>query len=171
MTKDQLDQALTRRWAEYQQLLKEGASYSAIVRLGEIANCLQPSSPPSIPVEKWQAILTEVHLTGEVLLAARTDAANQVNRLKRMLGVGGDFTYEELLLVIAVRVELDLFSQFLCARGIQPELNLRQVDTDIRELASATLNISAFHSAQSAARKNWGLPIRSRWLEGVGHSC
>ena len=167
MREDQLDEALTERWGEHQRLLEGGAFYSAMVRLGEIENCLRTTSPSNPLVQKWHPTVMGVQLTEELLLTVHTQAREQVDRLARMLDIGSTFTYEELVLAVTIRTELDLLLGFLRSRSIQPELDLRRLDSDILEVMSSTRNASAFQSARSAARRNWGLPIRSSWLEGV----
>jgi hypothetical protein len=76
-------------------------------------------------------------------------------------------TPELRLLVITHRVQLGLLAQFLAKRDAVPEFHLSSIDDEMRRVAGYRGNAAAFRSAQAAARKNWGAPIQSSWLEST----
>jgi hypothetical protein len=99
--------------------------------------------------------------------AAIAEAMKKVSRVKHILGIGTTFNDDELLLVITHRVQLGLLAQFLAKRGAVPEFHLSSIDDEMRRVAGYRENAAAFRSAQAAARKNWGAPIQSSWLEST----
>lgn len=144
---------------------RAGAAYSALVRLGEIDNCLRYGDLPEPLVRKAHTAIHRAAISDEVLAKASAEAKGNLARLKQMLSVGTRFTYEELLLAITMRVELELLEDFLRGRGMAVEFDARSLDDDLLEVARYHQNSSAFRSAQIAAKRNWGLPLRSQWLE------
>jgi hypothetical protein len=162
---DTLDQALTRRWAEHRRFLAEGAAYSAAVRLAEMDNCVRNAGSHDADVEKWRRLIHQAVLSAEQLAMINSEARRRIERLQRMLGAGSQFGYEELLLAVTDRTELDLLCNYLRAVGMVPNFDAGELDDDLIAIASSRQNSGAFQSAQAAARRNWGLPIRSRWLD------
>ena len=96
---------------------------------------------------------------------ALAEAEQNVSRLKRMLSAGTNFTYEETVLAITLRVELQLLAEFLLKRRGAIEFAPDLADEDLREVSGYSQNVFAFGSAKAAAKRNWGIPIRSSWLE------
>ena len=84
---------------------------------------------------------------------------------QRMLSAGTNFTYEEMVLAITLRVELQLLAEFLLKRRGTIEFAPDLADKDLREVSGYSQNVSAFRSAKAAAKRNWGIPIRSSWFE------
>jgi hypothetical protein len=162
---DQDWQPVSDRWAEFERLYKAGATYSAFTRLGEIENYLGHRSPKGAPAEKWRTRLREVRLSDADVGKARGGALESLERLTRMTSVGTRFSYEELLLAITMRVELEVFADFLKKRSLAVDLDTAAVDRDLVDLARSGENAATFRSAQNAARTNWGIPLKSSWLE------
>ncbi len=155
---------LAERWAEFERLYREGSIYSAIVRLGEIYNYLQHTTSSRDVTQHWGDILRGVQLSKEDLTKAERNAKDNLERLKRMISVGTNFAYEELLLAVTMRVELQLFAEFLASRGLAVSVDATCLDEDLLDLAASTNTSSIFGSAQSAAKRNWGIDLDSPWL-------
>jgi hypothetical protein len=160
----ELQVTLEERWTEYVRLYEQRETYSAFVRLGEIANCLNHATLRDQLIRKWSARISNVPVTAKDLHALRSAASEQVGRVSAILRVGTTFTYEELLLAITTRIELELLSNFLRVRGIPVPLETSSLDEQLAATARDEVNASAFRSAQAAARENWGIPVHSRWL-------
>src|SRR5262245_58262833 len=109
--------AIEERWADYMRLDREGAVYSACVRLGEIANCLRFAQLSPELVSKWSDVLKHVAIPPVTIQCISDEVARTVQRLNRMLGGGSSVTYEEMLLIITIRVELEMLLAFLAERG------------------------------------------------------
>jgi hypothetical protein len=155
---------LNERWAAYRLFYREGAIYSAFVRLSEIANCLQHGNLPSTDKGRWADALRVVEATPNDLLSIGGEAKQQIERVRRMLGTGTDLIYEEALLIVTVRTELELVFKFLSDRGVSDLADASSLDHDLNEILRSPKSSAVFRSAQAAAKKNWGLPLHSRWL-------
>jgi hypothetical protein len=162
---DECSQAVSDRWAEYQRFYRAGAAYSALTRLGAIENCLKHGRLSGAVAQKWQTLLRDVPLSDEDLTKARSEAFDTLERLRRMISVGTKFIYEELLWAITMRVELQLLSDFLRSRKVADEIDTAAVDAELRDLGRSKENASAFRNAQNAAKRNWGIPLHTSWLE------
>lgn len=159
-----LDNVLEERWAEYEELRASGATYSAVVTLGEISNCLAYLGPHE---ETSRGIrLQEVALSEVERREARDGADATVRRLHRVLSTGGRYEYEEVMLVLTYRVDLDLFAEGMVALGYGADalMSLEVVDGELRSLMGDPQHRALFQSAQRAARRNWGLPLSVSWL-------
>jgi hypothetical protein len=164
---DKLDQALTRRWADHRRFLVEGAMYSAAIKLAEMDNCLRNTRSDDAFVEKWKQLIDQAGLADDQLTMIYAEAQKRIGRLKRILGIGSQFSYEELLLAVTDRIELDLLQKYLHVRKLLPNFDTRELDEDLVAIANSRQNSGAFQSAQAAAKRNWGLPVKSRWLDDV----
>ena len=69
------------------------------------------------------------------------------------------------MLLITLRVEVQLAMEFFESRSIEVDCDLQDVDDSLRSIARSGPNFSAYESARRMARKNWGLPIVSKWLD------
>lgn len=162
---DVTENLLQGRWTEYQRLLEVRASYAPLVRLAEIDNVLSQEGVPRPISHKWALIVQEEKIPDEMYRKALAEAEQNVSRLKRMLSAETNFTYEEMVLAITLRVELQLLAEFLLKRRGAIEFAPDLADKDLREVAGNSQNVSALRSAKAAAKRNWGIPIRSSWFE------
>jgi hypothetical protein len=161
---ESIELVLAGRWAEYQRLRAASASYSALVRLAEMDNVLEYQDDHDPVFQKWKLTVGEAQIPDAMRGAAIAEAVKNVSRLQRMLSIGTTFTYEELMLAITIRVELELFARFLAQRGDALDFHLSAIDDELRRVSGHHENASAFRSAQMAARRNWGAPIRASWI-------
>ncbi len=161
-----LKRALDERWVEYERLRAGGDICSALIRLSEIENCLEHQPIRAAMRQEWGSVLRGVSLSSEDVQRALTGAAARVERLRRMLGIGTRFVYEEVMLAITERVELDLLLEFCRKRGIGDfeRITVASLDLALVELAQAKQHAAMFSSAQAVARRNWGIPLQTRWL-------
>jgi hypothetical protein len=140
-------------------------SYAAFVRLAEIDNVLSQDGVPWPISHKWALIVQNETIPDEMYRNALAEAEQNVSRLKRMLSVGTNFTYEEMVLAITLRVELQLLAELLLKRRGAIEFAPDLADEDMQEVSGHSQNVCAFRSAKAAAKRNWGIPIRSSWFE------
>jgi hypothetical protein len=164
---EDIEPVLAERWADYQRLTAAGAAYSALVRLAEMDNVLDHQDGHDPVVRKWKRTVGEVQIPNAMRGGAVAEAMKDVSRVQRILSIGTTFIYEELLLVITIRVQLELLSQFLAQRGEAPDFHLSAIDDEMRRVAGYHENASAFRSAQTAAKRNWGAPIQASWIESA----
>jgi hypothetical protein len=162
---DVTEDLLQNRWTEYQRLLEVQAFYAALVRLAEMDNALSHDGTTWQFSRKWILTIQKETIPDEMYRKALAEAEQNVSRLKRMLSVGVNFTYEELVLAITLRVELQLLAELLMKKRGAIEFVPDLADEDLRKVSGYSQNVSAFRSAKAAATRNWGIPIRSSWLE------
>lgn len=159
-----LSAALEERWAEYLRLREQNAHFDAFVRLGAIANCTRYAQASSELRSKWSGILEQIDSSTDVLRSIKPEALEKIRRLERIVGIGSVLTYEEALLVIKSRVEIDMLISYLAERGVMEFVDFNSIDDQLQEAASSLENSPVFRSARQAAKRNWGLPLRSQWL-------
>ena len=164
-----LKHAIDRCWSEYQHLRGEGALYAAAVRVAEIADCLRVHGSNHEDAQGWLAKTESVQFSVNEIERACDEAVHRLQRLQQVVGTGSKFTYEELLFAITSRVQLELFVQFCMEHHIPCGLDPTVVDGELSALASSKQNATEFRRAQAAARKNWGMPLSSRWLRESLH--
>jgi len=162
---DVTENLLQNRWTEYRRLLEVRASYAALVRLAEMDNVLSQEGTTWPISLKWVSIVQKETIPDEMYKKTLAEAEQNVSRLKRMLSVRTNFTYEELVLAITLRVELQLLAEFLLKRRGEIEFAPDLADEDLREVSGYSQNVSAFRAAKATAKRNWGIPIRSSWFE------
>jgi hypothetical protein len=83
-----------------------------------------------------------------------------------MVSGASSLTYEEMVLVITMRVELEMMMTYFSERGTGELADVRALDEEIAGIARSQKGI--YLSAQESARKNWGLPLRAKWLRNEG---
>ena len=160
-----VEQVISTAFLEFQRLHAAGDSFSAFVSLGEIYNYLSQLDRHGPEVLKWRDTVSRLTFSDQSLSEALVAGRKQAERLRRILDVGTSFEYEELMLVIALRTELDMFCQFLRERGIVPDFDATLADEEIHAVATSRQHSGSFLNAQRAAKRNWKVPIASRWLE------
>jgi len=163
---DAIERLLAQRWTRYEEYKRSGAAYSALVRLGEIINVLRHGGISEPVGRKWNVAARQVEVSDEMYRQAVAEAKQNISRVERMLGIGTTFLYEELMLALTVRVELGLLCEFFIDRGIALEFSPGSFDEKLLEVSRRKENVVAFRSAQAAAKRNWGVPVQSPWLDG-----
>ena len=151
---------------DYLRFYRAGATCSAFVKLAEITHCLNYATLPQELTRKWNATIQNVSITDEDIRSVRTAVVQNIQRMQRIVNVGTRFIYEESLLLITIRVELELLSAFLAERGIAMTMDFAALDDALLAIATSSANARDFRSAQTAAKQNWGIPLHTRWLEG-----
>jgi hypothetical protein len=113
-------------------------------------------------LEMVQQIKDRVH--AGVLQAAEEQALDSRRRVWRILSIGTSFTWDELVLVITLRTELERFSSVMALFEMEPTaLDLADLDFEIRQVARSSANRSTFASALRTVVKNSGIEIEDRW--------
>jgi hypothetical protein len=164
---DVLADAISARWDEYTRFERENAMFSACVRLGEITNCLRYSRLSRNVASKWESALENVQISPALVQVIRREAQSRIERLQRILGAGDrPLIYEEMLLVITFRTELEIVSEYLVQNDIGSLPDVDWLDEELLRLSSAPRTSAVYLRAQEAARRNWGLPLHVRWLGG-----
>ena len=148
--------ALEKLLPEYERL-SSGAPFSALVRLGEVLAVADEELPGATAAVRD-------HATPAVVEAAAIEAVGIRRRALRVLSIGTKFTWEELVLLLTMRIELELASSVMALFGIDTSaFDLGTLDAELRVVALSNENRARFASALATIRRNWAVPIVDRW--------
>lgn len=151
-------------FCEYDERVAVGAHLAAVVKLGEILRLHQNNHQGgSVQIHELERQIRAC-VQPEVLQKAEVEAADAWIRAMRILSVGAEFTWEELVLVLTLRIELELVSMVMALFGMEAKArDLSAIDFELREVARSSANRRSFSSALQTIRKNWGIPIDDPW--------
>ena len=161
--RDNFKANLSERFIEYQYFFSERAYYPALKRLAQIYHCL-PKMDKAERV-KWEARLGEATVTREFIAAAKTGMAEELSQIRQILSVGSTWNDDEILLILTMRIQIDLALSFVAEHSLRKvTIVTDDIDESIKRIAVSKENARAFDMAVALIKKNWGLPITSRWL-------
>jgi hypothetical protein len=82
----------------------------------------------------------------------------------RILSIGTNYVWEELVRLITLRMSIVLARSVLEASGLEVSaIGVAQLDHELGEVARSTENRQRFASALATVRKNWSIPIEDLW--------
>jgi hypothetical protein len=146
---------------EYERLSSSDAALSAVVKLGEVLAVADEADRPRA------SDAVRGHVTAATLEAAATEAVGVRGRALRVLSVGTTFTWEELVLVLTMRIELELASLVMALFGVDTgAFNLSTLDAELSKVALSAENRGRFASALASIRRNWNVTVVDRWSGG-----
>lgn len=137
---------------EVRRRAASGAALSAVVLLGEVF----AASAPETRSDALRDVRAQV--SEDVLLRARAEAVQAVDRALHILSIGSTFDSHEIILVLTTRFEVELASPIL-----NETVDFRRLDDELRVLARSRENRKAFSTALRTIRRNWSVPIDDRW--------
>ena len=153
-------------FAEHQKLLQAGAAYSACVRLGEIVNCVRHNLCSTRESEAWMARVAAADLSVGDIATISQDLQSSLDRIDHILGVASEWQYEEILLIVTLRIEASMAMEFLLARGIDvSSIDMSVADEAMEAYASKSDGLRLICEASRTVKRNWGIPLSHRWLE------
>ena len=154
--------------AEYRSLREAGEHYGALLRLAQVkfySERLSPSDKASVGDS-----LGLVQIEERECRDAAAKAAAEAKRLLRLLETSGTLVMEEVYLVVTLRIDLGLMSEFLSQRcGIAPQLPIRHIDDEILEARRHPKIEALFASVVRSIHKNSGLVLRGSSVDDFLH--
>ena len=154
--------ALEKHFRSYQELLLERAWYSAAVSLAEIFH-----ASARLPAEQraaWRFRITE-ELTEQFLQEVRIGLEQDIQRIRRILSVGSEWTGEEILLLIQMRINIELLFDFLGSfAAVESLVHLKQIDDQLSSLAKSKNHSDHFRWALQRMKKTALFDIERVWL-------
>jgi hypothetical protein len=164
MKRVDLEQEFENRFQWNRDNRPAGAYYPAVVALAELENCLE--ALPKKAQAKWKKRINEEPLTEEIVREVERGLRIVIERTQRVVSVGERWCFEELALALGWKIEIEMVLLFLQKRQYLTEHDfpLDELDEAIKGIAKSKGNQRDFRMAVSLLRKNWGLPIRSKWL-------
>lgn len=133
---------------------------SSLFRVATLLQQVRLLLPGVEPLERvaWQARLEEIELNQDELSVASRSARELVQKLARIIRVGEEYTYEEIVLVLTHRLELLLFDGYVhgaFGKETDVALELPRIDSRIAALFAEPANSAHTRSAFAAMGKNW----------------
>jgi hypothetical protein len=135
--------------AELQRLAAGGAAFSAVAMLGEVLAIAGD--------EEYDAAGAAVRGHADVALveAAVAEATAVRRRASHILSIGTSFTWDELVLVLTMRMQLELAFRVFDLFGIDTgAFDPATLDAELREVAQSKENARRFASALATMRRN-----------------
>ena len=88
-----------------------------------------------------------------------------VQRLQRIVSIGVDPIYEEVVLILTLRVQahllISLARETFGSKTMEESLSF---DSDLEALTSNPTFTRSIQQAQSSLKANWGVSLRTRWI-------
>lgn len=102
-----------------------------------------------------------------VVARAAVEAAAVQRKARQILSIGVQFDGDEIMLVLTMRMQVQV------AEGVAALFDMdltgfacKELDEDLRALASSKGHRRAFASVLATMRRNWHIPIADRWSAG-----
>lgn len=156
------DIALEEHFRSYQELLFARAWYSAAVCLAEIFHA--SARLPDKQRAAWISRL-EQELTEEFLREVRSGLEQSIQSIRRILSVGSRWTGEEILLLMQMRINIKLLSDFLgSAAAVESMAHLKQIDDQLSTLAESKNHADHFRWGLQRMKKTAIFDVEPVWL-------
>ncbi|HEU4508095.1 MAG TPA: hypothetical protein VFR78_07660 [Pyrinomonadaceae bacterium] len=154
--------ALEKHFRSYQELKLEQAWYSAAVCLAEIFHA--SATLPAKERAAWESRL-KGELNEKLLHEVRIGLEQNINRIRRILSVGSEWTGEEILLVMQMRINIQLLSDFVgSAAAVEELVYLKQIDAQLSTVAKSGNHTDHFRWAQTRIKKTAVFDIERLWI-------
>jgi len=162
MTHPDRENPLEERFQSYQTLKRKGDLYSAAVYLAETSH-----ASARLPVAQraaWNSRIEKEELSEEFLREARSGLKQSIERVHRILSIGTEWTGEEILLVMQLRIEIKLLSDFLVTEVVGESLKqLEQIDAQLAILEKSEDHSRHFTWGLRQMKKHWMSDIEPVW--------
>lgn len=154
--------ALEKHFQLYQEQFLKQAWYSAAVALAEIFH-----ASARLPAEQraaWRSRVTK-DLDERFLREVRNGQERAIQRIHRVLSVGSKWTGEEVLLLMLMRVDVKLLSDFLGSGvDVESQVYLKDIDVQLSSLARSKNHAHHFTWALQRMKKTAPNDVESVWL-------
>jgi hypothetical protein len=159
-----LNQELEERFLRFRRYRDHGSWSGAVTGWAEIFHCLPLLKVPD--QQTWTQRLLAEAPAETMINEARTTIHERVARIRRILSVGSEWQGEEILLLLGLRIDIDFLLDFLRdGLGHEFSVSLNDIDEDLLHLSTTTLHRGRFRESARLMKRNWGLPIRSKWID------
>ena len=162
MTHPHREIALEKHFRSYQELLLERAWYSAAVCLAEIFHA--SATLPAKQRAAWESRI-KGELNEKLLQEVRIGLEQNIHRIRRILAVGSEWTGEEILLVMQMRINIQLLFDFVgSAAAVEASVYLKQIDAQLSTLAKSRNHADHFRWALNQMKKTAVFDIERLWM-------
>lgn len=162
MSHSNANSALDEHFRLYQEHSQEGAWYSAAVALAEIFHA--SATLPAGQRAAWQSRVNG-ELTEQLLREVRKGQEDSIQRIRRILSVGSEWTEEEILLLMLMRINVKLLSDFI-GRSIDVEsmVHLDDIDEHLSTLEMSKNHAEHFRWALQRMKHHAPFDVESVWV-------
>jgi hypothetical protein len=114
----------------------------------------------------WDDVFSSLNLTEDHLAKGESGIVRDVKYIEKIMSIGEEWNDDEILLVLQQRIFIDLFIAFYQER-LARKISVDLTDADRQILCGARMqkNRQSYETAIRQMKKNWGLPINSKWLD------
>lgn len=145
-------------FAEFEYYWSLKAYYVALCILGEVVDA-SPHLPKSVRMASIQR-LKKIRIPSAIAYLIRIDLLNDRDYVLRMLSISDSLVYEEILLILVKRRELENVKRILEEYGsYQVNLDLQEIDDFINHVLKSPKLNDDFHLALESMKKNARLPF------------
>jgi hypothetical protein len=158
MNEFDLKKLLNEKFSEYMFFKSYEDTLGAFFRLGEIYNCV-----PRLEKEErshWLEVIRKEKLNEQQIQLIKSDLERKVKEMEKLLAVFSDWIFEEIVLILTIRIYVDLAIALLNELGyLEESFDLKDIDAGIRDISKSKSSKHDFEASVNSIRKNWGLPI------------
>jgi hypothetical protein len=151
------------RWNECETLRRANEFLSAMVRVAEVSRFAEIEEDETRRAALRARVAAMSFTQAEVGFAREQWFAKR-DRMLTLIQSGGVFEYEEIVLVLTGRIELELAKNLKAGLEVSP-LELAGLDAALREMVNVPQNRNEYRSARVSVARNWGVPLNLEWLD------
>ena len=156
---------LEKEFRQFEEFWKKKVYWGGTVILSEIYNCLITCNISSKTKNEWIEKISKFDFTQTAIESIQNEFVNKYKRLKRIMSIGSKFNDDEFLLLIVYHTQLYLVREYLKTKKIElPNLDLDELEEQIKELGNLKQNKKDFLSAIDQMRRNSPIPVDIVWM-------
>lgn len=158
-----LKKQLDAQFDEYMYFKDYNDTLGAFFRLSQIYNCIPRLEKKE--QSRWLKIVRKETLNQEQIQLIKTNLEGHVEHMERLLSAFSDWIFEDIVLLLTIRIYMDLATDLLKEFGyLNEEFDLKDIDENIQDISKTKSGKSEFISAVKSIRRNQPLPINNTWL-------
>ena len=120
---------------------------------------MEDSEFPKNVKEDWKSRIAKAQSIIPSPDTIQAEVDERIRGLERIVSIGTEFIFEEIVVIISERIQIDLILKLPTKVVDIDGALLERIDGEIAALSTAPVNQAAFRSAKNRVRKNWGSPI------------
>src|SRR5438132_14198802 len=105
-----MEQVLERLYNDYERLRSGGDCYRAFIRMAEIYSVLDEIRNHSR--EKFKRLCLTIELSPEDRRTLRNEIQRNVDKILRILSIGKTWIFEEFVMMVTERIQIDLVLRY-----------------------------------------------------------
>jgi hypothetical protein len=161
---------LEEEFRQFEVFWKKKVYWGGTVILADIHNCLITRNITFKTKNEWIEKISKFDFTQAAIESIQNEFVNKYKRLKRIMSIGSKFNDDEFLLLTVSHTELYLVREYLKTKKIElPNLDLDELEEQIKELGNLKQNKKDFLSAINQMRRNSPIPVDIVWMRDIAY--